>query len=286
MALNYDRLLEADIPEKRQVYGERDTILYALGVGLGRDPLDERELAFVYERDLKALPTYASTLAWMRFAEVDLGYTYTKLVHGEQRMVIHQPIPPSGEVVSRLRVKDVVDRGADKGAIIYFERTLHAEATGELISTMILTLFARADGGFGGPERPILPSHPVPERKPDSVCELTTSPRAALIYRLNGDMNPLHVDPAAARAAGFERPILHGLATYGVIGHAVLKSLCDYDAERLVELDGRFSSPVYPGDTVITELWVDGDTVSLRAKSKESGATVFNNGRALLKPPR
>lgn len=285
MPLNYDDLLAARIPPKAQAYSERDAILYALGVGFGHDPLDERELDFVYERRLKTLPTYAATLAWTRFADIDLGYTYAKLVHGEQRMVIHQPLPTSGEVVSQLRVKDAVDRGSAKGATLYFERELRDKASGALLSTTIMTIFARADGGFGGPERPVLQSHQIPDRRPDAVCELKVSPRAALIYRLNGDVNPLHVDPATARAAGFDRPILHGLATYGVIGGAVLRTVCDYDPTRLVELDGRFSSPVFPGETIVTELWVDGETVSLRAASKESGATVFNNGRARVKAP-
>ena len=285
MTLNYDRLLAAEIPGKEQDFSDRDTILYALGVGLGQDPLDERQLSFVYERDLKSLPTYASALAWTRFADVDLGYSYAKLVHGEQRMVIHTPLPPRGAVVSQLRVKDAVDRGPEKGAILYFERTLRDKASGELISTQVLTIFARADGGFGGPERPILLSHPIPERSPDLVCELKVSPRAALIYRLNGDVNPLHIDPAVARKAGFERPILHGLATYGFIGHAVLKSICDYDPSRLLELDGRFSSPVFPGDTIVTELWVDGETVSLRAKAAERDVVVFSAGRALVTSP-
>jgi len=280
MALDYDTLLAANIPAKEQVYTERDTILYALGVGFGHDPLDERELRFVYERDLQAPPTYASTLAWTRFADVDVGYTYTKLVHSEQRMIIHQSLAPAGEVVSQLRVKDAVDRGSEKGALIYFERTLREKNSGALISTTTLTLLARADGGFGGPAGPVLEPHPIPERAADLVVEQRVSPRAALIYRLNGDVNPLHVDPAAARASGFDRPILHGLATYGVIGGVVLRSVCDFDSTRLKELDGRFSSPVFPGDTVVTELWIDGETVTLRAKSKETGATVFNNGRA------
>lgn len=283
MALDYDRLAAAPAVRVDQIYSERDAIIYALAIGLGADPVDEHQLKFVYERDLQVLPTYASTLAWKRFAELDIGLTYAKIVHGEQRMTIHRPVPPSGAVYSELRVKDVVDRGAEKGAILYFERVLRDQADDTAISTQILTIFARADGGFGGPERPVLPSHPLPERGPDIVCSVPVSTRAALIYRLTGDVNPLHIDPEAARKVGFERPILHGLATYGVCGYAVLKMVLGYDATRLIELDGRFNAPVLPGDTLEADIWVDGDIVSLRVRVPAREAVVFNNGRALIR---
>jgi acyl dehydratase len=283
MALDYDRLVAAPAVRVDQIYSERDAIIYALAIGLGADPVDEHQLKFVYERDLHVLPTYASTLAWKRFAELDTGLTYAKIVHGEQRMTIHRLVPPSGAVYSELRVKDVVDRGAEKGAILYFERVLRDQADDTAISTQILTIFARADGGFGGPERPVLPSHPLPGRPPDVVCSFPVSTRAALIYRLTGDVNPLHVDPEAARKVGFERPILHGLATYGVCGYAVLKMVLGYDATRLIELDGRFSAPVLPGDTLDADIWVDGDIVSLRVRVPAREAVVFNNGRALIR---
>lgn len=283
MALNYDQLLAAKIPDREQVFGTSDTILYALGVGLGDDPLDARQLNYVYEKNLQALPTYASTLAWKRFAEIDVGMTYAKMVHGEQRMVLHAPIPVSGVAVSRMRVRDAIDRG-EKGAVVYFERELIDKQTDTLISTQILTIFARADGGFGGPERPALPNHPIPERAPDIVLDVPASKRAALIYRLCGDFNALHVDPEVAKKAGFERPILHGLATYGLCGRLVLEGACDFDGSRLAEFDGRFSAPVFPGDTIRGEMWVDGDIVSLRAKAVEREAVVFNNGRAKIKP--
>ena len=205
MPLDYGRLLGAAIPDREQSYTERDTIIYALAVGMGSDPLDERQLDFVYEKKLHVLPTFASTLAWKRFAEIDIGLTYAKMVHAEQRMVMHRPVPPSGSVVSKMRVVDVVDRGAEKGATIYFERRLINLATQDLISTQTLTILARADGGFGGPERPTLANHPIPERAPDIVHDIAVSPRSALLYRLCGDVNPLHVDPATAKKAGFER---------------------------------------------------------------------------------
>lgn len=283
MALNYETLLASPPAIKHQAYEARDSIIYALGVGLGAEHEDERQLRYLWERDLLALPTSASTLAWTRFADLDIGMTYTKIVHAEQRMVIHKPVPPTGSVTSELRVKDVVDRGEAKGAMIYFERKLIDDSDKSVISTQILSILARGDGGFGGPDRPSLPSHKVPERQPDLTCDLQVSTRSALIYRLMGDVNPLHIDPVAARKVGFKGPILHGLATYGFVGHALLKSLLDYDASRLLELDGRFSSPVYPGDRLQTDLWVDGDIVSLRVSVPDRDAVVFANGRARIR---
>ena len=284
MPINYDEMLAAPAVRTEQTYTARDTIIYALGVGLAMDPVDERQLPFVWERDLQTLPTWAATLAWKRFAELDLGLTYTKLVHAEQRMVLHRPVPGEGSVYSDLRVKDVVDRGAEKGAIIYFERILREKGSDEAISTQILTILARADGGFGGPDRPRLDNHVLPERAPDEVVSLDCSARSALIFRLTGDVNPLHIDPVTARKAGFERPILHGAATYGYVGHAVLKAVLDYDASRLLELDGRFSAPVLPGDQLEADIWVDGHVVSVRVRAPEREVTVFNNGRALIRP--
>lgn len=284
MSLDYERLLRARIPDREQTYTERDTIIYALAVGAGGDPLDESQLGFVYEKKLRVLPTFASTLAWKRFAEIDIGLTYSKMVHGEQRMVLHRPVPASGSVISKMRVADVVDRGAEKGAVVYFERQVFDQANRELISTQILTIFARADGGFGGPERPILPSHALPDRAPDLIEDVVVSPRAALLYRLCGDLNPLHIDPAVARKAGFDRPILHGLATYGYCGRLVLDAVCGGETDRLTALDGRFSAPVYPGETIRGEIWIDGDVVSLRVKAVQRDAIIFNNGRAVVKP--
>jgi acyl dehydratase len=154
------------------------------------------------------------------------------------------------------------------------------QATGERIATATQTTFCRGDGGFGGPPREAPPVHAIPERPPDHVCDLTTRPETALIYRLSGDPNPLHVDPAVAKAAGFPRPILHGLATFGIAGHAILKTVCGYDPARLTAIAGRFSAPVFPGDTIRTELWRDGAVVSFRARVVERDVVALNNGRA------
>jgi acyl dehydratase len=153
-------------------------------------------------------------------------------------------------------------------------------ATQEIVCTLTSTTFCRADGGFGGPSGPVKAPHAIPERTPDLTCELQTLPQAALIYRLSGDYNPLHADPAYAKKAGYRMPILHGRCTFCVVGHALLKSCCDYDARRLKSMEGRFSSPVYPGETIRTEMWTDGQIVSFRASVPARGVTVLNNGRA------
>ncbi|HEY4142005.1 MAG TPA: MaoC/PaaZ C-terminal domain-containing protein [Pseudolabrys sp.] len=285
MAIDYDKLLVLKIPDAEQSYDAKDCILYALGVGLGLDPVNEDELPFVYEKNLKVLPTLGTVLAspgfWLR--ELDTGIDWVKLVHGEHSMVMHKPLEGHGTLTSKSRVFDVVDKGEGKGAIVYSERTVSDKASGDLICTIVQTTFCRGDGGFGGPVRPQRQPHAIPERTPDHVCELATRPETALIYRLSADLNPLHADPAVAKAAGFPKPILHGLATFGVAGHAVLKTVCGYDPAKLGSIDGRFSAPVYPGETIRTELWRDGDVVSFRAKVVERDVVAINNGRATLR---
>ena len=282
MAIVYEKLLALKIPDVEHDYGPKDCILYALGLGLGYDPMNEDELAFVYEKNLKALPTFALvqgyTPYWLR--NPDSGVNWTKVVHGEQGFVLHKPVTPQGSVIGRTRVVEVVDKGDGKGALVFSERQVIDKASGELLATLKQTTFCRADGGFGGPKRDTPPPHPLPERAPDVVCDLPTRPEMALIYRLSGDINPLHAEPEFAKAAGFPRPILHGLATFGVAGHALLKSVCGYDPARLTAMAGRFSAPVFPGETIRTEMWRDGDVVSFRARVVERDVVAINNGRA------
>jgi acyl dehydratase len=277
-------LLSLKIPAVEQSYGPRDCILYALGLGLGRDPLDADELAFVYEESLKVLPTYALVQGyspyWLR--EPEIGLTWTHVVHGEQGMVLHAPVAPQGEVIGRTRIVDVVDKGEGRGALVYSERDIIDRASGNLLATLTQTTFCRADGGFGGPKRDTPPPHAIPDRAPDIVCDLPTRPEMALIYRLSGDVNPLHADPDFAKAGGYPRPILHGLATMGVAGHALLKTLCGYDPARLTSMSVRFSAPVFPGETIRVEIWRNGAIASFRARVKERDVVAINNGRATI----
>jgi len=285
MPINYEKLLALKIPDAEHSYSVKDTMLYALGAGLGHDPTDRAQLDFVYEKNLKVLPTFAAVLGYAGFwvRDLDTGIDWVRIVNGEQGFTLHAPLKPSGTVVGRSRILDVVDKGAGKGALVYTERTVTDKASGAPIATVTQTTFCRADGGFGGPPRPTPPLHPIPDRAPDLVCDLGTRPEAALIYRLTADLNPLHADLDVAKAAGYPRPILHGLATFGVVGHALLKSVCNYESEHMSAMSGRFSAPVFPGETIRTEIWRDGPVVSFRALVPERNIVAMNNGRAEIK---
>ena len=282
MALDHDKLLGFDIPPVEQTLTTRDTILYALGVGLGQDPMDTQQLQFVYEPGLKALPTMAIVLGYPGpwYVQADAGVTRSHVVHGEQGFRIHRPLPVEGTVVGKTRCTGVVDKGTGKGALLLTECEVRDKATDGLVCTLTSTSFARADGGFGGPTGPVKPVHAIPETPAQLVCDLVTRPEAALVYRLSGDYNPLHADPAAAKKAGYDQPILHGRCTFSIAGHAILKTLCGYDPARLVSMEGRFSSPVYPGETIRTEMWLSGNVVTFRSTVPARGVTVLNNGRA------
>ncbi|MGH7880210.1 MAG: MaoC family dehydratase, partial [Candidatus Binataceae bacterium] len=218
---------------------------------------------------------------WLR--QPGLGVTWEKVVHGEQGLVLHEPVAPQGSVLGRTRILDVVDKGEGQSALVFSERKITDKASGRLLATLTQTTFCRGDGGFGGPRREMPPPHALPDRTPDLVCDLPTRPEMALIYRLSGDVNPLHADPDFAKAAGYPRPILHGLATFGVAGHALLKSVCGYDPARLIAIAGRFSAPVFPGETIRTEMWRDGNVVSFRVRLAERDVIAINNGRAEVK---
>ena len=286
MPIVYDQLMAMQIEPAEQVYEPKDCMLYALGVGLGHDPLNEDELAFVYEKNLKVLPTMATVLGHTGSLaqRPDTGINWVMVVNGEQGFTLHRPLAGRGVVVGRTKIVEVIDKGAGKGALLLTERKITDKVSGELVATVTQTVFCRGDGGFGGPPRQTPPPHPIPARAPDAVCDLGTRPEMALIYRLSGDYNPLHAEPAFAKAAGFPRPILHGLGTFGVSGHALLKTLCGYDPARLTAFAGRFSAPVFPGETIRTEMWRDGAVVSFRARVVERDVIAINHGRAEIRP--
>lgn len=279
MAIDPDVLLNFPIPEVRQTITPASSILYALSVGMGCDPMDTDALDFVdHHRALKAMPSMAVVLGHPGFwlADPATGVDAIRLVHGEQSITWHAPIPISGDVVGRTRVTGLVDKGAGKGALLYSEKTL-TDAAGHLLATTTSTTFLRGDGGFGGAAGPVRRAAPAPEGVADRIIDLPTRPEQALYYRLNGDDNPLHSDPSVAAKAGFPRPILHGLCTLGVVTHAVLRGLCGYDPARLRALSLRFSAPVFPGETIRTEIWASG---GFRARVLERDIIVVNNGLA------
>lgn len=284
MPIDYAKLKGWRIPDVEQRYELRDTILYALGLGCGSDPLDEDDLRFVYEENIRVLPTMAVVLGYPGFWIKDpaAGIDWKKVLHGEQGLILHKPLAAAANVVGRSRITEIVDKGAGKGALLYSERDVIDADTGDLLCTLTSTTFMRGDGGFGGPSGPTPEPHRVPERAPDQIVDLPTLPQAALIYRLSGDYNPLHADPKVAAAAGFDRPILHGLCSFGVAGRAILRACCGNDQRRLKSIQTRFSAPVFPGETIRTELWRDGATVSFRARVLQRDVVVLNNGRAIV----
>jgi acyl dehydratase len=286
MTIVYEKLMALDIPPAEQTYTSKDCMLYALGVGLGHDPMNEDELPFVYEKNLKVLPTMAAVLGYVGFwaRDRDTGIDWVRIVNGEQGVVLHRPLQGQNTVIGTQRIVEVIDKGAGKGALVFSERQVTDKATGEPIATVTQTTFCRADGGFGGPPRQAPEPHPMPTRAPDAVCDLDTRPEAALIYRLSGDRNPLHAEPAVAQQAGYPRPIMHGLGNFGIAGHAVLKTICGYDPAKLTAFACRFSAPVFPGETLRTEMWRDGNVVSFRARVVERDVIAVNNGRAEVKP--
>jgi acyl dehydratase len=285
--LNPERLLSRPFPAVKHDYTLRDTALYALGLGLGADPLDGKQLRYVYEglegQSLLTIPTMANILAYPGFwaREPDTGINWKRLVHAEQEIILHTPIPAFGRVIGKNHVSALWDRGEGKGAFLQQRREIRDASTSALLATVIQLSLLRGDGGFGpGGSRgaPCAP-HQLPDRAPDAVCDLPTLPQTALIYRLSGDLNPLHADPNVAQAAGFDRPILHGMATMGIAAHAVMKQVLDYDAARIARMRVRFTAAAFPGDTLRTEIWVDGNVLSLRTIALERQAVVLNNCR-------
>lgn len=287
MAIVLESLLALALPEVEQSYTVKDTILYALGCGLGLDPTDERQLPFVCERNIQALPTMVTVLAhpgfWIR--DLETGIDWLKVVQGEQGILLHRPLPPQGAVVACHRITDVIDKGEGRGAVVLWARDLYDKASGDHLATVEQASFCRGDGGFGGQSpSPQAPSHTMLSRPADAECVLKTSPQAALVYRLSGDLNPIHAEPQVARAAGFDRPILHGLATFGVAGHAILRSETRKDGRRLSGMRARFTAPVYPGETLRTDIWREADGVRFRVTVTERDVVAIDNGFATCVP--
>lgn len=283
MSIDYDALMQAKASGITASYTGRETMLYALGIGFGRDPMNERELPFVYENGLKTVPTMATVIGWGGSGILaKSGINYLMVVHGEQHLAMHKVLPVAAEVTMDERVVGVFDKGKDKGAVLVTERTMKDAKSGEKLCTLVSTTFARGDGGFGGPKEGAPEPHKLPERKPDLVHECETRPDQAFLYALSGDRNPLHRDPKVAKMAGFPRPILHGLCTYGTACRAVITAVCDYDPAKITGFDVRFSAPVFPGETIVTEMWKDGNVLSFRSRVKERDVVVLNNGKCTL----
>ncbi len=279
MPLNAQAILAHPFETCERVVSDQEVMLFALSVGVGRDPMDEQELRYVFEEDLQAFPTLPIVLGhpgpWM--ADPVFGIDRRMLVHGTQRLEIHGPIRTGLPFLAANRVLEVVDKGAGKGGIIVLERTLRDKASGQLLARIESSTFCRADGGFGGQRQVSREFRAVPDRPPDAGIEMVTQPNQALWYRLNGDRNPLHASPAFAVKAGFPRPILHGLCTYSVAAHGLMKL---NPGKALSMIETRFSKPVYPGEVIRIEAWREPDGMAFRAIVDQREATVLDRGFA------
>ncbi|MBB1492849.1 MULTISPECIES: MaoC/PaaZ C-terminal domain-containing protein [unclassified Paracoccus (in: a-proteobacteria)] len=279
MPIDPENLLNFDIPEVVQEYGPREAAFYALTLGLGNDPMNRAALRFAGGLPrIEPFPTMPLVLAHPGFWLKDprTGVDALRVVHGEQGMTLHAPLPDRGRVTGKTRVTDLIDKGEGKGALLYTEKELRDAETGMLLATTRNTTFLRGDGGFGGPTGPVKPVHKLPETEPDGSVEVQTRPEQALYYRWNGDDNVLHLDPEVAARAGFERPILHGMCSLGVTANALLAGLCGHDASRFRGLDARFTASVYPGETLCVEFWKDG---SFRTRVVERDVIAIGNGK-------
>lgn len=265
MTFDPERLIAHRFPTVRQSYDRRDTILYALGIGLGHDPLDEYDLDYLLDMREAILPAFAVTLAspgmWIR--DPAFGVDFAKLVHSAQAVSFECPLPAGGTVISTPRIASIYDRGEGRGALVVLERDVTDAESGKRYAHIEQTLLLRGDGGFNGKAPPNPPAQLMPGRVPDLSTHQPVSPRAALIYRLSGDWNPLHADPAAARAAGFERPILHGLASFGWAAYALER----LSGRKLASIGCRFSGTVVPGDTLSLSVWLKDDSALFTAST-------------------
>lgn len=279
MPVDAEKLLNFPIPVVRQTLTRQQTAFYALSIGIGQDPLDEEQLAFVdFSGALKVMPSMALVLGQPGFwlGDPESGVDPTCVVHGEEQLTIHSPLPVDGEIIGSSKIVGLVDKGTGRGALLYTQKEVSDLGSGRLLATSLRTTFIRNGGGFGGASDPVMESSIPPRGEPDFAVDLKTRPEQALYYRMNGDANLLHTAPDVAKAAGFERPILHGLCTSGVICHALIQALVNYDTQRVSTLSMRFSAPTYPGETIRTEIWKDG---SFQARVIERNVVVVRNGR-------
>jgi acyl dehydratase len=261
-----------------------DVILYHLGLGAGLEkPTDEKELEYTFEKNLKTLPSFgvvpvfSSMFGMAGAGGIDINWAL--VLHGEQDIEIHRPIPTEAAVESEARVADIFDKG--KAALIIMEVKTR-EKGGEPLFTNRFSIFARGEGGFGGDPGPKV-GNAAPDRAPDAIAESRTIPQQALLYRLSGDKNPLHADPEFAKLGGFDTPILHGLCSYGIVCKAVVDHLLGGDVTRVARYQARFSGVLFPGETIVTSMWRENGKILIDAKCKERGAPVISSSAITLR---
>ncbi len=283
MPIDPSKALGATLAGRPFSWDQDRIILYHLGLGAGNPPTDPNELAYTYEKNLKVLPTWGVIPAFGSLGGLGqvpgLQFNPALLLHGEQDLEIHAPIPTAATVESQGRIAAIYDKG--RAALVVLE-VQTKDGNGNLMFTNRFSLFLRGEGGFGGERGPEAGNLP-PQRDPDLVVESPTLPQQALLYRLSGDKNPLHADPDFAKLGGFDRPILHGLCSYGIVCKAVVDRALGGDTGKVARYQARFSGVVFPGETVVTSMWREGNQIIVEAKTKERNSPVISNAAIWLK---
>lgn len=283
-----DKLIGQEFEPATLHYTERDVSLYALGIGMARDPMDLNELPFVYELSNmghKVFPTFGVTFPFgtlLKLVDMEgINFNPMMLLHGEQRLELPGPLPDEATVTTHGHITHVFDK--IKGAVVVTE-SVSKDESGKVLATNVSKVFVRGLGNFGGDRGPSEKVNVAPSREPDAIEEQATEPHQALLYRLSGDRNPLHADPAMAAMGNFDRPILHGLCTFGMAARAVLKHFAAYDPARFAAIEVRFARHVFPGETIITEMWRESeDRIVFQCKAKERNALVITNAAVTLR---
>ena len=280
MPINPDAVGSKSDPVRRK-WDSKDCLIYALGVGAGAaDPLDELQFTTenTSDKPQRALPTIAVVLGPLGAGMTSIGtFNPAMLVHGEQAITLHREIPVQGELEAVGELTGIYDKG--KGAVVVTETKVTLVDTGEPLFDTRMSAFIRGEGGWGGDRGPSGTPNQAPERAPDQEVTVQTRTDQALIYRLSGDRNPLHSDPAFAAMGGFDKPILHGLCTYGFTGRALLHAVCGGDPASFKGQEARFASPVMPGEALTVKIWNDGDGTAIYQTCGGDGRVVIDAGR-------
>ncbi|MEN7343244.1 MAG: MaoC/PaaZ C-terminal domain-containing protein [Pseudomonadota bacterium] len=281
MTLDPQRLQSLRRQDLPFVWRADQSALYALSVGFGREAEAAEQDFLLPSATQQAVPSMATVMTVNPF-EQDYGWHYAQMLHGEQYLKIFRPLRPQAELLADFAIEAVHDKGPNRAAILVARTDVRDARTNMPVCCLRSTLVARADGGFDGPTDPLPAPAAIPARPADLTHHAATRAEQAFLYRLNGDHNPLHVDEQRARAAGFPRPILHGLCTYGFACRAILETICQYDATLIAELNARFSAPVYPGDVITTLMWQSGDEIAFQCRVESRDSTVIDNGYCKL----
>lgn len=287
MTLDVNRLMNYPFPEIETNLTPRDACLYALGIGIGEQATDPAQLAFVNENgcgeiNFRAAPTQPVTMGFFRWVLAPgLGLDVNRVVHGEDRITLHGPIPTEGRVLSKFEILGVQDKGEGRGALVHCRWVTRQEDSNTAFATVEMKNFCRGDGGCGSAGVSSAITSAIPDSPFNREAAVKIRPDAALLYRLSGDLNPLHIDPVYALSAGFEKPILHGRCTMAFAARAIWETTCP--PEAVTQISCRFSAPTYPGDTLRVLMWDCENTVHFRALSSDTGKTVIDNGQLIFK---